>query len=340
MLWRRRGRDNSNSSDEHRSRAHRCCALHWQGRKFTAASVALKPGFADWVIECDRLARWRPRGAAAGDVPDAAVWMPCRPPHEVSDCLVESDAVTRGAPAPARSYVGLALPFMVPSLSGTRAGSNPLCFRTFSGASVRGLLLVGAMLASNALTSTALAQTMVSNLDATVNGTSNTASNQTLANSFTTGASATNLSSVTLFMANNTGGSGFAVNLYSDGSGAPGSALESLSGPGAPSTNGNYNYTSAGTLLNANSTYWIVATSSVDHFGWGQTSSTTETSSSGWTIGDVGLASTNGGASWITNTSNVQMFSVSTTAIPEPGTYAALAGVVALGFAAWRRRRV
>ena len=38
--------------------------------------------------------------------------------------------------------------------------------------------------------------------------------------------------------------------------------------------------------------------------------------------------------------SNAGMLTFSATAIPEPPTYAALVGALALGFAVWRRRRV
>lgn len=170
------------------------------------------------------------------------------------------------------------------------------------------------------------------------------ASRYSRAGSFTTGSSTQYLDNITLAI-NGGSGSGFSLALYSNSSSAPGSLIHALSGSTAPTSAGNYAYIpTATTLLNANTTYWWVA--SVPYVSAGQniqfnlksTGSLAETSSSGWTIGDRRGQQQND-TTWQTFGGSV-LFSVSaTSAIPEPGTYAAFAGLAALGLAAYRRRK-
>lgn len=163
-----------------------------------------------------------------------------------------------------------------------------------------------------------------------------------LAQSFTTGASAFLLDNITVKIYDGTNsGSGFSVDLYSDLDGQPGSLIETLSGSNQPSS-GDYAYTSAGsTTLAADSTYWWVA--SLSEGGsrstslW-ETNSTAETGLSGWTIGDGHAYSGSSTGGWSSTSSPLQ-FSVNGSAVPEPSTYAAFAGLAALGLAAFRRRR-
>lgn len=167
------------------------------------------------------------------------------------------------------------------------------------------------------------------------------------AQSFSTDAYAASyqLASVTLSMSNVQGSpSGFALRLYSDNSGAPGTLLETLSGNNNPTTAGSFSYTSGGTTLNSSSTYWLVASAttgnaSSDYYDWRGTYSTNETTTGGptWLIGNNYYYSSNSGSSWNIQT-GVMQFSLST--VPEPSTYAAIFGVCALGFVSYRRYRL
>lgn len=122
-----------------------------------------------------------------------------------------------------------------------------------------------------------------------------------MADSFTTGSSATNLSSVSLVIFGSSG-TGFSLSLYSDAAGAPGTSVESLSGNASP-TSGTYSYTSGGsTVLAANTTYWVVAagpTSGPDYyFNFDTTSSTAQTGAAGWSIGDTKAYMSNPSFTW------------------------------------------
>ena len=162
-----------------------------------------------------------------------------------------------------------------------------------------------------------------------------------LAQSFTTGSSASTLNGITLSLASGGTGSGFTVYLMSDNAGTPGNILETLSGPTSPGT-GDITFTSGSSLpLDANTTYWweatIVSTPNAT-FYLSSTTSTSETGSSGWSIGDVG--SHNYYVAPWTPSAQAYIFSVSgTTAVPEPGTSAALAGLASLALLAYRRWR-
>jgi hypothetical protein len=162
------------------------------------------------------------------------------------------------------------------------------------------------------------------------------------AGSFTTGSSSTLLGNITLAVANGSG-SGFSVALHSNAVDRPGTLLASLAGSSSPTVGGNYSYLPENTItLSANTTYWWVAsvpngTSSSYGFNLRSTASTSESSSAGWTVGDVFRQQNNSGG-WDPTGTPLQ-FSVSASAIPEPSTYAALGGLIALGFAVWRRRR-
>lgn len=170
---------------------------------------------------------------------------------------------------------------------------------------------------------------------------------EAVAQAFTTGGTAMNLSAINLaFNYNGDFSSGFSLAVYSNNSGAPGTLLETLSGASEPNTTANYSYTSGtSTLLSANTTYWWVATvtpSGTPSFNILLTASPSGTNGNGWSIGNAYTAvqsdttfssfSAVGGRSF--------QFSVETTsAIPEPSTYAALAGAAVLGLAVYRRRR-
>lgn len=162
--------------------------------------------------------------------------------------------------------------------------------------------------------------------------------------SFTTGSSATLLQSIVLDMDAGSG-SGFSLALYSAGVNAPGSLLETLSGSTAPTVDTTYSFTSGSSIvLSANTTYWWVT--SVEPLGGSFSTALTPfssaTSDSGWSIGE-GYWTIQSGDSFDSLSSfggRSFKFAVATSAIPEPSTYAAFAGLGALGFVISRRRRV
>lgn len=205
--------------------------------------------------------------------------------------------------------------------------------------------LCPALLLILAIASPACAQVVVSNLTATGGGTLSVSTTQSVAGAFTTGATTSLLGNVTLALGNASGATSvFTVALYSSNLGLPGTLIETLSGPASPQPVGNYSFTSGGsTTLNPNTTYFWVGTlaspSSSDRRRPLFALSTNETSSDGWAITDFYYVKGSSGT-WNATAGNPLMFSVSaTSAIPEPSTYAALAGVAALGLAAYRRRR-
>lgn len=139
----------------------------------------------------------------------------------------------------------------------------------------------------------------------------NVNNNQWLSSSFTTGSASYGytLNSVTLFLALKPDtpvdpGSLF-LRLHGDAGGDPGTAISSFNVPTIVST-GQYNFTMTNPpLLYAGITYWLIAGtqgSSVGTYLWAHTSSTTETGLTGWSLGNLGLYSTNQGVSWFSLT--------------------------------------
>lgn len=112
------------------------------------------------------------------------------------------------------------------------------------------------------------------------------------AGSFKTGDTAASLLSVSVAMdtRHQFGAGDFNLALYSDASGSPGSSLTSLSGNNVPFTSGTYTYTNNTPLvLSANTTYWVVASSStsfsISAYQWSLTFSSNLDSGSFWTMG-------------------------------------------------------
>lgn len=185
-------------------------------------------------------------------------------------------------------------------------------------------------------------QVVVSNLSATSAGTLSYTPTQAVAGAFTTGDTPMTLVDVTLSLGNASGpDSVFTVALYSSTGGLPGTLLETLSGPAGPQSAGNYSYTSGGSILSANTTYFwtgtLTSSASGDRRRQNITSSFAETSSFGWTIANSGYVKI-GAGDWFSD-SSVPMFTVSAAAIPEPDAFAVVAGLVGLGLATRRRRR-
>ncbi len=214
------------------------------------------------------------------------------------------------------------------------------------------LLRLLAVSALAALAATAHAQVVVSNISATHNnGVTYPPAPRLLAQSFTTDSSSAqfNLISVSLMFYQSVGTIGnFTVTVYGNDSGKPGSVLGTLSGNASPTATfagQQETYTASGVTLNANTTYWV---------SWGFSSPNDDgatyigtpmqdTSATGqWSLG-VTRVSFDFGSSWagFAATEFPAQISIqaSAIAVPEPGTYAAIAGAAALGLAAWRRRR-
>ncbi len=166
-----------------------------------------------------------------------------------------------------------------------------------------------------------------------------------VAQSFTTGPNATTLVSITLPITASSG-SGFNLGLYTDSSSLPGTLLETLADRTTP-TVGNNTYTSSGAIvLEANTTYWWVAQSDTYYsysYTLGMTTSTSGVAPDGWTTGGAYYTTAydprGAQGAWNSYGSDSFKFALSASAIPEPGTTAVLAGLLALGFAASPRRR-
>jgi len=194
--------------------------------------------------------------------------------------------------------------------------------------------------------SQARAQITVENLFISwVNVITQVAPDRVPAASFTTDATfpSYELSTIVLSMHSGVGQpGGFSLKLYSDASNQPGLPLETLVGSSHPFSAGKYTYTSNGTVLAANTTYWIVAEASVgdaqaNYYSWRMVSDTaqTTTGSSNWLIGDGWAERPYQSQSWGLSPSFTFQFAV--TAIPEPSTYGMLA--LGLGMIVWLRRR-
>lgn len=179
----------------------------------------------------------------------------------------------------------------------------------------------------------------VSNLAAGALGGITRAQNQFIGQAFTTGTGAGfHLDHVTLGFGSGTGPMNFSVTLRANtGGNLPGEVLATLSGPTTVSS-GLLNYSAEGVTLDPETMYWVT---------WGFTSGTgnflTNTGSGvtegAWTLYNRYAVSFND-TTWFESSQGYYMqFAVAATAIPEPSTYAALAGLAALGLALWRRQK-
>ena len=121
------------------------------------------------------------------------------------------------------------------------------------------------------------------------------------AGSFLTSSGVYTLNSVTLpIQVNSELGDTTGLRFRADNSGMPGALLEGLGSQFAPQGQTILTYNSIGCLLAANTTYWLTLgeTGSGGGQGWNGTFSTAESSPVGWTIGNQGMNSSDGGASW------------------------------------------
>jgi len=181
----------------------------------------------------------------------------------------------------------------------------------------------------------AQAQTIiVDNTAATVSGSDVIDSNTWQANSFTMDGTSRSLQSVTLSLDNgNAVGGNFQVQLWNSGGSQPGTLLATLSGNSDPLTANTYSYTPSSTVtLSANTKYWVVAEGSTTSgtYIWNYTTSSASTgvgTLGGWSI------THDAGNSWNAEiNADPFMLNVTAGAVPEPSSYAAVFGILALGF--------
>ena len=152
------------------------------------------------------------------------------------------------------------------------------------------------------------------------------------ANSFTLGSADMALDKVSLSFAGGGSGSGLPIAIAPDASGAPAnpfvfpsSGWVGLSGEQSPLTSGTYDYVPAAPLiLTANTRYWLVvgpfvSGSTFNHFFADATASTSESSSSGWAIGDQLLIDQGGSPpAWSPVPNQLFKFSINASPVPEP----------------------
>lgn len=136
------------------------------------------------------------------------------------------------------------------------------------------------------------------------------------------------------------------LSIYDNNAGIPGIEIGRLI-PDAPLGSGDNRFTPNGLVnLNAGDTYWIVVTASggSDEFdipesvAWSGDSNLPATSMDNWAFGNA-MYYIFWSSEWDLDANWRNQMAIGATAVPEPSTYAVLAGAAALGLAVWRRRR-
>jgi hypothetical protein len=193
----------------------------------------------------------------------------------------------------------------------------------FPVAALAGKVFVAASLIA---TAAAHAGIVVSNLDQPEDWFPFAAENVWRATSFTTGAEASTLDTITMRLGPGRDTGTAVPRLFADASGVPsGTALAIFDGQ-VVNSNREYTFTSAGLSLAANTTYWLALQGQGENLDWVATNSTAQ--SGIWTIGDVMLQSLDSGSTWPNSDNFVGQFSISATLVPEPSPLAlALAGL-------------
>lgn len=166
---------------------------------------------------------------------------------------------------------------------------------------------------------------------------------QWLADKFTTGSNLNllTLSAIKIQFVASGGTGGYFVDIYTDSSGKPGSLFAALTGSADPNTAGIFTYTPSGTVtLSASTTYWMVegSTSSTVNFQPTYVNTPSSYTNNGYTITGIYTYSANSGSSWSGGGSDgPTQYSIAV--VPEPATFAGIAGVAGLGAAGYLRRR-
>lgn len=208
-----------------------------------------------------------------------------------------------------------------------------------------------ALLLSLSLGQQASATTLVSNLSPTPSMGYPVKFDEWLRSSFTTGSGSYGytINSVTLRLAEMTANPNLFVRLYNNSPGGLGSQITSFTNPSfTPNITNDYIFTLTNPqTLASNTAYWLVAgiSDGIGEYRWAFTTSTGETGSPGWLIGDNPFNSTNQGGTWNNSFAtpfSAFQFSVNGTEntspppptnIPEPGSVVALLGLGGLGLA-------
>lgn len=189
-----------------------------------------------------------------------------------------------------------------------------------------------------------ITHTMVTNLTEPVGANFAVRGGNGAAFGFTTGATTGQLWSIRLSFDSGTAGSpGFVAGLYSGiGSTGPTDLITSLSGPAQPVVAGEYDYQPLTyTLLYPNTTYWIGAASTSGSYPLRLTLSDGEMGYPGWSIGNTMWSFPSGEAPQEIEAAGQFAVNMIMTSVPEPSTYAAIFGGVALAVAlVWRRRKI
>lgn len=166
---------------------------------------------------------------------------------------------------------------------------------------------------------------------------------------FTTGSTAATVGSlnVSLRVYGLTTPQTFESGIYSDNGGKPGTELASfdpvsVAGDPVGATVYSTSLTAGSYTLAANTSYWIVGHDGGGGLYWIVTSGhPAPTSTAGFSYNGI-MDSYDTGATWWVDSSvwdHVAFDLIQGTPVPEPATYAAIGGVLVLGFAIWRRRR-
>jgi hypothetical protein len=204
------------------------------------------------------------------------------------------------------------------------------------------LLLVGLFASS------AAAQSVIySNISNSVNGFNSVMTSSTWgADQFKTDSSNLFITGVTLTMNALSGtANGVVLKIFSDSANTPGSSVGGYVFD-SPAIGGNHSGPVAVTFtptsaiaLTANTNYWLVVFDPNANSEWRYTSSNTGTSTGvgGYFVRDA--SSINSGGSWSAFTNSPYLAEISASAVPEPSTYAAWAGALALGATIILRRR-
>lgn len=178
------------------------------------------------------------------------------------------------------------------------------------------------------------------NLSNTTAGTETATGLTWLTASFGTGASASNLDSITLLLANSVAGQAM-LSIYTDGGLQPGSLVGSLLSPAGYSTTlTEITFTASGLSLSTNSIYWVVLSAASGQFDWAYT---TDNAGSGVGFQHTWGISDDAGLTWFTYDIYPTRMRVTATttaaAVPEPTTLALLATGLSVGAELSRRRR-
>ena len=179
------------------------------------------------------------------------------------------------------------------------------------------------------------------NLATITAGTETASGNTWLAGSFGTGIDVLTSPIATLLVSSAATTDSVELSLYSDGGLEPGNQLATFTSPPSLSTSlSPAVFNASGLHVAANSTYWIVLRSLNGSVDWGWTS---DNSGTGVGFQHTWAISSDAGAVWFSDDTFPTQFTISgeaaTSAVPEPGSLAMLAGSMTAAWAVRQHRR-